>query len=152
MIEQGRVLRQGKTNTVLAQRDPVVARAGGCVVHGFIARHDVAQQLTMIAFDGGELVMPQTAGEIGAPVRLFVRADDVMLSTTPLTNVSAHNVFDVRIDQIDEDDDGSALVHLSCQMTPLLARLTSSSVRRMGLTEGDHVVAAFKAQRLHAPD
>ena len=113
-----------------------------------VARHLDGEKLSVIAFDGGELIVPQVADDVGSPSRYLVRADDITISTSPLPHVSANNVLDVRIDSMRHDDDGSSQLHLLCGMTPLLARLTTSSVKRLGLAEGMEVVAAFKVERL----
>jgi len=148
VMQNGRVVEHGDARTVLAGSADVVARGGGSVIHGVIARHLAAENLSVIAFDGGELVVPRVDDEVGNSSRFLVRADDVMISLVPLVHISANNVLEARIDEIRDDRDGSTQVHLLCGMTPLLARLTTSSVRRLDLAVGMDVIAAFKVERL----
>ena len=94
---------------------------------------------------GLTLVLP-VALPLGERVCLSLRAHDVLLSADPPGRVSARNVLPARVERI-ETTDGDALVTLAAG-EPIVAKLTSGAVARLGLREGSPVYALIKAQAL----
>ncbi|MFK8017837.1 MAG: molybdenum ABC transporter ATP-binding protein [Gammaproteobacteria bacterium] len=150
VLENGRVVDQGSTRAVLGGGSSTVGRDGGAVVHGIIARHLPDEKLSIVAFDGGELSVPLTDGAVGSAQRLLIKADDVMVSTEPVESISANNVLRATVEALEPCSDGSVRIDLLCGMTALQARVTSSSVRRLGIEAGAMVFAIFKAERLRS--
>ena len=72
---------------------------------------------------------------IGAPVRAYIRARDVMLSLKPPEEISALNVLSARIAQI-APAGAQADVRLDCNGAILMSRVTSKSVERLALIPG----------------
>ena len=65
-----------------------------------MAHHDETFQLTTLTSRAGELQVPRLAGGVGAQVRAYIRARDVMLSLNPPQEISALNVLVARLSRL----------------------------------------------------
>ena len=77
ILTEGKVTAVGPVLDILPLAD--TGDAGG-VLDATVARHDEAFQLTVLASTAGELQVPRLAAPVGAPVRAYIRARDVMIS------------------------------------------------------------------------
>ena len=143
MLADGRVSDVGPVQDMLPHAEG--SDAGG-VLDAVVARHDEAFQLTVLSSTAGELQVPRLAAEIGAPVRAYIRARDVMLSLQPPQDISALNVLAARISATVPVGNGAQVdVALDCNGAALSARLTAKSVQRLGLAPGGEVYAVIKS-------
>lgn len=145
VLDEGRVVRAGPLGAVLS--DPAVTtrvglRDAGAVLMGTVARYDADDGLTVLEFDGGQIVLAGHLGRIGGRLRVHVPAQDVILATVAPQGISARNVLPVTITTLDAED---GIVGLVAGGTPLLARITKASLREMGLAVGMQVFAIIKA-------
>ena len=100
----------------------------------------------MLSTAAGELQVPRLAAEIGAPVRAYIRARDVMLSLQPPQDISALNVLAGRVSATQPVGNGAQVdVALDCKGAALSARLTAKSVQRLALVPGREVYAIIKS-------
>ncbi|MDC0736682.1 molybdenum ABC transporter ATP-binding protein [Cognatishimia sp. SS12] len=145
-MKDGRVARVGPVAEVFA--DPVAADALGDAAMGAILSARVVAQhadgLTELAAAGGTLWLPYP--DVGAQrnVTVRVRAQDVMLSLTRPSGISALNVLEGRIRKLHRREAGGVMVQLQCGNAHLLARITGRSAAAMALSEGDQVFAVVK--------
>ena len=87
-----------------------------------------------------------SARRVGAPVRAYIRARDVMLSLRPPEEISALNVLAGKVAAIAPSANGAqADVRLDCNGATLMARLTAKSVQRLALAPGRPVYAVIKS-------
>ncbi|MFI5001622.1 MAG: molybdenum ABC transporter ATP-binding protein [Reyranellales bacterium] len=143
ILTEGRVTAVGPVLDILPLAD---AGDGGSVLDAVVARHDEDFQLTALASAAGELQVPRLAAPVGAPVRAYIRARDVMLSLRPPQDISALNVLAGRVTQITPGGNGAqADVRLDCNGAALVARLTQKSVQRLALVPGRPVYAVIKS-------
>jgi molybdate transport system ATP-binding protein len=84
--------------------------------------------------------------EPGERVRLGLRAEELLLAVGEPGRLSARNVFPARIVRL-EPREGDVLVHLDAGET-LVARITGSAARSLGLAEGAPVHVVVKAQAI----
>lgn len=117
----------------------------GAVIAGRIETVDPARGTTEIAFDGGRLFVADTIGIPGDPVRLRIRARDVMLALDPPQRISANNVIEARIQDIVPGPGPEAEIRLACGAATLLARITRLSLDRLALAPGQTVYAVIKS-------
>ena len=111
-----------------------------------VSRHDQTFQLSVLASPAGELQVPLLNAAVGAPVRAYIRARDVMLSLKPPEEISALNVLAGRVAAIVPAASGAqAEVRLDCNGATLTARLTAKSVQRLALAPGQPVFAVIKS-------
>jgi molybdate transport system ATP-binding protein len=145
ILAEGRVTAVGPVLDILPLAD---ASDAGSVLDAVVARHDEAFQLTTLSSRAGELQVPRLAAGVGAPVRAYIRARDVMLSLRPPEDISALNVLAGKVTEIAPANAGGgaqADVRLDCGGAPLLARVTAKSVQRLALAPGRPVYAVIKS-------
>ena len=143
ILTEGRVTAVGPVADILAQADTA---DGGSVLEAAVVRHDEAFQLSVLSSAAGELQVPRLSAPVGAPVRAYIRARDVMLSLKPPEEISALNVLAGRVAAIVPTANGAqADVRLDCNGAVLTARLTAKSVQRLALAPGRPVYAVIKS-------
>ncbi|MEA5163172.1 molybdate transport system ATP-binding protein [[Luteovulum] sphaeroides subsp. megalophilum] len=149
LLEAGRVVAAGPAAQVLSS--PAAARALGIREAGALlaARRGPAEADGLVRLDsgGGPLWLPLTpaleALPEGAPLRLRILAQDVMLALAPPQGISALNVLPGRIEEI-LPGERDALVRLSVEGEALLARITLRSLRLLDLAPGRRAYAVLK--------
>lgn len=154
-VDAGRVLASGPVATMLSRVDlPILSRNAdaGSVFEAQLVGHDAAHGLSTLRFSGGELRLPQLAQPLGATLRVWIRARDVMLARGDVASLkaslSALNVLPARIVHIGAAHEASVELQLDCGGTPLLARLTYLSLERLQLAPGDQLAAIIKTVAL----
>jgi molybdate transport system ATP-binding protein len=141
ILTEGRVAAVGPVLDILPLAD---AGDAGSVLDAVVARHDEAFQLTTLSSRAGELQVPRLAAGVGAEVRAYIRARDVMLSLQPPQEISALNILSGKVADISPSG-AQADVRLDCGGAHLLARLTAKSVQRLALAPGRPVYAVIKS-------
>ena len=86
--------------------------------------------------------------DVGARLRLRVRARDVMLAKSAPPDLSALNVLPGVVADIAARDGPIVEIRLDCNGDALVARLTRYSVERLGLAPGAPVYALIKSVAL----
>lgn len=143
ILTEGQVTAVGPVADILALADS--GDAGG-VLEAVVARHDETFQLSLLTSAAGELQVPRLSAPVGAPVRAYIRARDVMLSLKRPEEISALNVLAGRVMAIAPSANGAqADVRLDCNGATLTARLTAKSVQRLALAPGRPVYAVIKS-------
>ncbi|MBS0521509.1 MAG: molybdenum ABC transporter ATP-binding protein [Proteobacteria bacterium] len=141
ILTEGKVAAVGPVADILPLAD---TGDGGSVLEAVVARHDDTFQLTTLSSPAGELQVPRLAAAVGAPVRAYIRARDVMLSLHPPQEISALNVLPGTVSQVAAIGP-QADVRLDCNGAMLTARLTGKSVQRLALRPGLAVYAVIKS-------
>src|SRR6185312_11666900 len=96
--------------------------------------------LTVLAFDGGELVVPH----VDRAHRVRLRAEDIMLAREEPRAISANNVLPATVTAIAARG-AQADVQLAVGGSRLIARITSASAKRLELAPGTAVFAIVKS-------
>ncbi|HEX4333477.1 MAG TPA: molybdenum ABC transporter ATP-binding protein [Usitatibacter sp.] len=148
LVADGRVAAQGSVADVLA-RPELQAHTGrfeaGAVIEARVARHDERYGLSVLAFEGGELVVPNVDALPGEPVRARVRARDVSLALSRPVGISIQNVFAADIVALDGEFGGIVDVRLRVGATALVARITRKAAEELALSPGMALYALVKA-------
>jgi molybdate transport system ATP-binding protein len=148
MIADGKVVAAGPVAELLS-RPEVQAHGGrydaGAVIEAHVARHDERFELSVLAFDGGELVVPNIDALPGEPVRARIRSRDVSLALEQPRRVSIQNIFDATVVSLDGEFGAIVDVHLRVGATPLAARVTRKAATELALAPGMKVFAMVKA-------
>lgn len=148
VLADGRVVAEGPTDEVMRRLDlfPLVAEAeAGSTIDTTVEAHDGRYGLTRLASRAGPLEVPRLHLGLGHPVRVRVRARDVMIATARPEGLSALNVLEATVVAIRPDARAGADVALDCNGVPLIARLTRRSVDALGLAPGHRVFAVVKS-------
>jgi molybdate transport system ATP-binding protein len=150
LLSDGKVAAAGPISEVMHRFDlfPLTGQGeAGAVVEAVIERHDERFGLTELRSPGGVWRLPRLSAEIGARLRLRVRARDVMLAKSAPADVSALNVLPGIVADI-RGEGPIVDIRLDCNGDALLARLTRYSVERLGLNVGTLVHALVKSVAL----
>jgi molybdate transport system ATP-binding protein len=118
------------------------------VVESRVAAHDALDELTTLAFAGGELVVPRVEAALGDRVRVRILARDVALSIRRPTGISMLNALPARVDAISESAEPVVDVRLAVGSVTLVARITRRSLRQLGVARGQELYALVKAVSL----
>jgi molybdate transport system ATP-binding protein len=148
VLSDGRVVASGAVAELLA-RPEVQAHTGryeaGAVIEAHVARHDERFELSVLAFDGGELVVPNLDALPGEPVRARIRSRDVSLALEPPRRVSIQNIFEATVVSLGGEFGAIVDVELRVGATALAARVTRKAAEELGLAPGLKVYAMVKA-------
>lgn len=152
-IEDGRVLRQGAATEVLADPDvlPAGIRAAGAVLEArVVAHHD--DGLSELEAGGLPLFLPRVAQDPGAPLRVRIAAQEVILSRDPPGWLSALNILPGEVEAVKTGRGPGAIVSLRTPAGPILARVTRRSAAALGLAPGVAVHAIVKSVAIAPED
>lgn len=148
LLSDGRVAAAGATAD-LVQRLDLPSLGGrfkaGSLIEATVDRHDEHFGLTTLRSRGGYWRVQQVKAPLGTPVRLRVRARDVLLARTEPDQVSALNVLRGTVAAIGAPDGSSVDVRIDCNGDTLIARLTRYSVDHLELASGVPVFALVKS-------
>lgn len=148
VLAAGKVTASGNAAEVLARLDilPEEERGeGGALLDMTVAAHDTGFGMTTLRGPVGEIVVSGLSAQIGRPVRVRVRARDVMIATEKPRGLSALNNLAGTITRIETGDGALADVFLDCGGQSVIARITRQSVQALGLAAGMPVFAVVKS-------
>ncbi len=89
--------------------------------------------------------MPRIDLAIGAPLRVHIRARDVMIGLKPPEELSALNMLPGRIAEVGALDGPIVDVRIDANGAALVARVTRLTIDRLGLVPGRPVFAIIKS-------
>jgi len=117
----------------------------GAILEAHVVSIDERYGLTTLAFDGGELAVPNLDALVGEPVRARIRARDVSVSLDRPRAISVQNILDATVVGVGEEYGAIVDVTLRVGSAVLVARITRKAADQLGLGEGQHVHALVKA-------
>ena len=150
VLASGKVLAAAGVTDTLARLDIAEASGkfeAGSVVRAVVTRQDAPFRLTELEVAGQPLSMPASAIEVGAKLRLRIRARDVAIAVGRPVGLSIRNVLRGQIVEIMQEAD-TAFAELLLDIgggQRLRARITRASVAELGLANGDSVYALVKS-------
>jgi molybdate transport system ATP-binding protein len=147
ILEGGQIAAAGDVAEVFGR--PALQRLvgesdAGAIVSARLESQDDVYGLSRLSFPGGQFLIPRIAGEIGAELRLRIRARDVSLALAAPVHVSILNVIPAKVRMIHAAEEAHVDVELDAG-TPLWSRITARSAHDLGLVEGMPVFAMIKA-------
>ena len=147
VLADGKVAASGPAARIMQRLDllPGDERGeGGALIDAAVSRHDEAFAMTVLASGAGEIRVPRLDLAVGAPVRLRIRARDVMIATERPHGLSALNIMPGTIDMVEPGEGGAVEVRIDCGGTPVLSRVTRQSREALDLKPGRKVFAVVK--------
>jgi len=148
VIRDGRIAAVGPPTEVLARTDLITSNGAadaGALIEASVSGQDPTFGLTALQSAAGPLQVPHLDLPIGTPMRVRVRARDVMIATVRPDGLSALNVLPGTITAIDAADSDLVELSLDCSGVRLTARLTRKSVETLRLAPGRAVFAVIKS-------
>jgi molybdate transport system ATP-binding protein len=151
LLHQGTVLAHGPLRETLARLD--LSEAFGdehtVVLDTRIGLHDDDDHLSRLDFTGGSILVARRPEATGSGLRCRIDARDVSLTLHASEDSSILNILPAVVGAIaDTRNPANVLVRLDAGGTPLLARITRRSLRRLGLAPGMAVWAQIKSVAL----
>jgi molybdate transport system ATP-binding protein len=151
LLSEGKVAAVGPAGEITHRLDlfPLTGRTeASAIIEVEVARHDERFGLTELRSGAGLWRLPRLNVDIGARLRLRVRASDVMIAKSAPSDVSALNVLPGLVSDITPLKGPVVQVRLDCGGDTLIVRLTRYSVERLGLAPGVAVYALVKSVAL----
>lgn len=147
VLEAGRITHHGPLDKLLS--DPAVSpaiglREAGSVIETTLTRH-WDDGLSQLATSAGPLLLPQVDAPIGSRIRVRIMAQDVILSCSRPTGLSALNILPATVTYLHTGSGPGALVQLRIGTDRILARITRRSATALGLTTGTECFAILKS-------
>ncbi len=147
LIAGGRVQAVGPVGDIMGRAGQYPLAGGfevGAVLAVTVAAHDPHWGLSELAGGFGRLVVPRLDLPVGSPLRVRIRARDVILATERLNGISALNVLSGTIEALVPIGAEAVEVQLRLGAERLLARITRRSQDALGLALGRSVFAVIK--------
>ena len=149
IMDIGRVVARGRPIEVLGQPGQGrVARIIGVenlLGLKVISRHPQDGTMVCATGDGSlRLEVPLSDASDGEPVTVGIRASDIILAHSEPTGSSARNRLAGVVSQVQLRPPGYQ-VTLQCQGIDLQCHITGTSLNEMGVRQGSHLWAVFKA-------
>ncbi len=147
VLAQGKVTASGPVADILQRLDllPAGERGeGGALVETVVARHDDAFSMSVLHSAAGEIRVPRIGIPVGQPVRLRIRARDVMIATERPTGLSALNILPGKVAAIAHGTGAESEVRIDCNGVPIVSRITEQSRQALDLKPGLPVFAVVK--------
>jgi molybdate transport system ATP-binding protein len=142
VLDHGRLVASGVPHEVLhLPEDEGLARIAGFenVFDAVVTerRPDSGTMQCTLTGSATDLEVPLSRGEPGAPVRVAVRAGDILLATEPPRGLSARNVIHGRILSLVRE--GPTVVARVDAGAPFVVHLTPGAIEALALTPGRRV-------------
>ena len=151
LIDQGRIVASGPLAEVMAHSEMTKVLGpydAGSVIEGVVESFDARLDVSRVRFADGVVVTGGRAGDLGATVRIRVRARDVALAVTDPDAISIANRLQGVIETLTPQGTGGILVIVAIGGTRLHSLITRDAVDRLALAPGMRVTTLFKAVAL----
>ena len=155
-VEQGRVIAEGSPQEVLrAPRLESLAQAAGFenIFNGAVtALHEDLGTMTCCLADTVQLEAPLGHAGVGDPVRIGIRAGDILLAIAKPEGLSARNLLPGRIVSL-ERRDVTVIARVRCGQSnnglEIEVHLTPGAQQSLGLSAGREVWLVLKTYSCH---
>ena len=147
ILRQGKVIAQGGITELFSRADlPLgVSNELGAILDCKVLERDKQWHLMRVAFNGGELWLPNVENKHNTTQRIRVLARDVSLTLSPHSDSSILNALSGEIvDIINDQNPAMVLVRLKVGKSYLLARLTQKSLQKLALAVGQIIWIQIK--------
>lgn len=151
MLANGRVVAAGRTADIMLRSELLPRREqaeAGAVLEMAVAEHDADYDMTVLRAAADEMRVGRIDAAVGAPVRLRVRARDVLLSLKRPEAISGLNVVAGTVRSLADSGGGQIDVTIDCHGQALLARITRLSADRLAIKPGLGLFAVIKSVSL----
>ncbi|HXS41480.1 MAG TPA: molybdenum ABC transporter ATP-binding protein [Stellaceae bacterium] len=151
LVDQGKIAAMGEVEDLTSRLDlwPLTGRyEAGAVIRTTLRGHDTSYGLSELAFPGGRLRVTRLELPLGTPLRVRIRARDVVIATERPTHLSIRNAFAGTIVEIQADRGPQVDLKLDIgtaeRPVMLLARITLRAFQELQLAPGKQIFALVK--------
>lgn len=153
-LDEGRLAAAGPVADVMG-RPELMALAGrggaGALLEGRVRARDPETGLAEIAMGEAVITAPDGGQPVGEPVRLRLRARDVLLARTAPDSLSAGNRIPATVMEIERREPAVHTVRLAHAGQAFHALVSAPAMADLGIAEGDAVVALVDTASLDPP-
>lgn len=155
IVDDGKVAASGSVEELTSRLDlwPLTGRyEAGSVIRTVLRGHDTTFGLSELAFPGGRLRVTRLALPLGTPIRVRIRARDVVLATERPAHLSIRNAFAGKV--VELAPPRGPLIDLKLDIgseaepVMLWARVTQRALQELQLAPGKPVFALVKTVAL----
>ena len=140
LMSAGRVIAAGPTTDLLARFD-----TAGAVIEAGLTGDAPSFGLSRLSARAGDLFVPALTLPPGTPVRLRIKARDVLIAREHPAGLSALNCLAGSIVSLEPGSSGNVNVVIDCRGDRLLAHVTAKSADLLALHPGMSVFAIIKS-------
>lgn len=151
LLDDGKVAAVGPVEELTSRLDlwPLTGRyEAGSVIRTVLRGHETTYGLSELAFPGGRLRVSKIDLPLGTPVRIRIRARDVVLATQRPQHLSIRNAFAGRLIEVAQGRGPQIDLKLDIgtpqQPVMLLARITVRAFQELQLAPGKPIFALVK--------
>ncbi len=155
LMNDGKVAAVGSVEELTSRLDlwPLTGRyEAGSVIRTVLRGHDTTYGLSELAFPGGRLRVTRVAAPLGTPIRVRIRARDVVLATERPAHLSIRNAFAGTVVEVSAEKGPLVDLRLDIgaagQPVMLWARITLRALQELALGPGKPVFALVKTVAL----
>jgi molybdate transport system ATP-binding protein len=148
LLSEGHILASGAVHEVMGRLDlyPHTGRhEAGAVIESQVLSHDEAYDLTNLAFDGGNIILPRIQASEGDRIRVRIRARDVSIATSRPSGFSIANIFEGTLVKLTEETGPMVEAQIRVGNAYLIARITRRSADVLHLVPDQKIFAMVKA-------
>ena len=151
VMEQGRVQFNGSLHDALVSPESPLSHEedAAAILEGTVAKQEKEFQLSTIQTCNGNNIMVPSTANVGQHVRLRIKATDVSLCRTAVTDSSILNVIQGKIATVLNESQGHVLLQVNSHEDILLARISSKSYQQLGLAPDQDIYLQIKAVSIH---
>lgn len=150
LMDAGKTVAQGNLSEMSLHpnvRAIIGTDAVGAIVDGTVLGTDSSSALTRVQVGRGELKVHYQAAP-GTRLRVQLLARDLVVATEVPRHLSVRNSLPGVITSVADDIDDSDLIAIDIGGILIMARVTKSATRELGLAAGKHVWALVKSASL----
>ena len=155
ILDDGKVAASGSVEELTSRLDlwPLTGRyEAGSVIRTTLRGHDTTFGLSELAFPGGRLRVARLSLPLGTPIRIRIRARDVVLATEKPAHLSIRNAFAGKVVEVaparGPQIDLKLDIGTADQPVMLWARITQRALQELQLAPGTPVFALVKTVAL----
>ena len=151
LLDDGKIAAVGPVEELTSRLDlsPLTGRyEAGSVLRTVLRGHDATYGLSELAFPGGRLRVTKIDLPLGTPIRIRIRARDVVLATERPQHLSIRNAFAATLIEVAQGHGPQIDLKLDIgtpqQPVMLLARITLRAFQELQLAPGKRIFALVK--------
>ena len=149
LLDRGSAVACGPLSSLMSRPDLRWLREAvglGSVFDAQVTHRDSVRGLLELTFDGGTLLTPERALDIGTAVRVRIPAREVILAADEPAGLSLHNALAGTVSGLNSDPAfDQVVVQISVGNVRLLAEVTRDAIARLDIAIGTRLYALIKS-------
>jgi len=148
LLDDGKVTTSGEPYQILASPSalPIAHLTGVENIFSLpVASSDKMKGITELEIGGQQLVIPYIDVEIGKMVPVAIRAEDIIISLEPNLPISARNILNGTVDEVDDQ----VMLSILVEGQRFSVKITHEARQQLQLDKGKNVYCVIKANAIN---